>query len=804
MPKLVTQEPRYLTASLDLDLPSSERRVALVDAPSPAWLSGILDNAARGRPREFMDFLDLARERDGRLDSAAQRLEGAVSSLDWAVLPADVDDVKKDRAAEIALDASQMLQRLEYLPSPGSELGLGGFEDLLLDLSSAMYYGWVNPEVQWDYVERVGRWEPVRIAFRHPRRLAWDTSFRPRLYDPGARGPSGQYPGMELDPLRWLVLRGKVRPAYPTRDGLGRNAAWLYAFKRFSWKDWVQFSEQFGTPFVLGRAGANAPEKGHWDDDAMRILKDVVSKIRSRSRGVIDARDEIDILWPQVSGKSIVPAALFDACNDDIAILFLGATQGMDIRDKGTYASATVHKGVERDKVRRYGLTISNGISRGLIKGWYNLNYADGSEFNPAFWMNAEAPADTEAELKTDQGLYDLGYPLLKSDLADRYNRPLPDEDAEEDDILERQAAPNPFAGIGEEPEEGAEGEEGKAAASTRPRAPLILAEKPEDFDEDAAGEVFEGSVSEYVEVADEAAVVAREAAVKIATSWVKDQATDPGVTVFAQEIVGHLGPEYAQVIGRGKFKPVVEALYERFKLDTTGWPRGIGFDFGPEDLTFTESLGTFDKFHFSKYIKGDESEQFVRSFLEDWYGEKGGNLFDRMKAETLEEFAKGLEGRLAHLHKWQAKRIINTSVARVRGYADVQQMMDASVAAMQWYAPSGEREACKRCGSLHGTQVSVAQVHAHMMDFAKLEPEQQVQRLKDLSANHPVNPEADEELKRKYFEQYGYMQPLHPNCKCIWIMVFSAAASAIVRPRGIITMSQRWRDWKKRLCTRS
>lgn len=820
----INREPRHLAAPLDMDLPSAERRMNLADAPSPAWLRAILETATKGRPREFIDFLDLMRERDGRIDSCAQRLEGAVSSLEWSVLPADVDDDQKDRAAEIANDAERMLRRIEYLPGAGSDVGQGGFEDLLLGQASMFYYGWANPELQWDYVESSKRWEPIRAAFRHPRRLTWyEVDHVPRIYDPGSLGPAGTFPGMDLEPLRWLVTRGKVRPGYPARDGLGRTAAWLYAFKRFSWKDLIQFSEQFGTPFILGVAGGGKAEAASVvDDDTATVLKDVVRTIRSRSRGVIDGRDRIDILWPQVSGKGIIPAEVITICDDEVAILFQGATQAVAVGDKGTYASAETHKGVERDKVERYGRTESNGITFGLLRGWFAINYpesAQGFDLCPAFWLNSSQPANQESELVIDRGLYDIGYPLLKSDLSDRYNRPLPDETAEEGDVLERQAAPNPFdlfAQAGKErpsedeekkpketpPEEGEDEDEEdeeetkpkKAAATSRPFR--FLGGSPEDFDEDGASSTLESFVSEYDRVGKAAAKKAGAEAVDVATDWLKDRSFDPGVRTFAEEITQHLSPKYAKVLSHGKFKPVVEKIYEKTKKDTRGWPKGISFDFGPEDLLFKEKLGELDSLYMSSYIKNEAAQHSVKAFLEDWYGDKGGDLFKgRMKSETIQDFRDSLGSKLENIHDWQAQRIINSSVVRVRGYADVQQMMDASVGYMQWYATSAERITCDVCRRLHGTKVDVSKAYAHMLSEAKLSPSAWIAHIK---SRGPVTLDmlGSDKARREIFEVGGYQQPVHPNCRCMWLLYLTLAAADRLRP--VRTMTERWVEWRQ------
>jgi len=794
--------PRALSTPFETELPASERRT-VSQTISPAYLRAIEAEANKGQPRNLINFAETAREKDERIGMCAGRREGAVASLDWSVQPGrlgqDATEAMTDRAAEIAAEATAMLERIEYRPLPETTIGSGGFSDLLRHNESSTYYATAPLWWIWEYVD--GRFDPVQANYVHPRRIAWDENLHPRLYDPGAKGPQGRWPGMELDPLQWTVDLGQVRPGYPMRDGYARACIWLYAYAAFSWKDFVQYSEQFGTPFLIGYINGG-PNGQSGDDPSLDTtrqaqLEGIVKRFSGLKRAVVDGRDDIKALQVSSNAKHIAPVELIRLTNEAKAILFLGGTQAVDVGDHATQATSTTHLEVEHGLVKYDAEHRSNTIST-LIKNWYELNYADGPEYRPHFWLDAEEPADLKSDLEVHKGLYEMGMELSKAELREHYgiDKPVEGEAGEPDpdDVLKKTAAPNPFAvpdgteGMGAMskkcvcPECGheMEGEAGtpctslkcpecgasmvrKAEASSRPFH-RILADRPADFDEDGAGAQLEGSTGEYVEVADTAAAAARKGAVEVAETWIQTQPADPGISRFAEELSARLGPEYANIIGKAKFRPVIEAIYGRFKLDTNGWAKGVSFNFGPEDIVFKEQLATLNSTIMSKYITSDGAQAQMKGFLKEFYGERGADLFKgRMKKETINAFRTQLGSNLETIHDWQARRIINTEVVRVRSYAEVQQFMDANVSTVQWYATSLEQ--CERCKALHGTRASVSSVYTHMKTEADLDPEAWVERIK---AKPAIDPEADGETLKAYLEQHGVQPPAHPNCKCM------------------------------------
>lgn len=742
-------------------LPSSERRLTR-RAISPAWLRGVMDSAALGRPRDFVDFLDLAREDDDRISSLCERVEGVTSSLPWAVIPAPVEESGQNLAAEIAAACEDMLRQIVY--DPGSIEGRGGFEDLLCARAAGFYTGWSVQQREWAY--RDGQLVPSVYLFMHPHRFVWGdgqgTDMLMRLYDPGSQTEAGIYPGVLLDPMRYTVTRGLIRPGYPARDGLGRPAAWLFAYKNFSWKDLVQASEQFGTPWVFGIVGGGKGE-GEWDDDANGILRGIVKNIHGMSRGVYSGKDKIEVVTPAAAKGTLIPKEIVDMCNDGLSVIFVGATQGVEIRDKGTYASATVHEGVELRKVRRYALTLSQATQQSDVIPWFRLNYSVGDEYCPTVWLQAEESTDLEAEMRIDRELQRAGVPLTRSYFYDRYNRPAPDDDTG-DDIAEPTGGGEPF---------------GQMPMTALPSGPAVaLAAKPEDLGEDieeAVHETYTSHVEEYVKVADKAATAARSEATDIATTWIKDQSVDPGARAFAEEIFNVLSPGYQKVMAQGKFQPVVEAIYESYKLDVTGWPKGVSFDFSGTDIMFSETLGEIDTVYISQYVENEAAKSSVQSFLKRWYGEQGGGVFGKNTSpEIIADFRRALGGNLTKMHDWQIRRIIDTSVARTRGYSELKQAHDAYIEEMEWYAQRTERT-CAICRRLHGTIVRVDKVYAHAVAEMELGADAYIQALKGRKASHPLDPDVLKDLdnagKAKFFEQHGWQIPAHPHCACMWLV---------------------------------
>ena len=151
-------------------------------------------------------------------------------------------------------------------------------------------------------------------------------------------GLNGAYTGTPLEPKQWMVTAG---------PGLMKAGCILHFNKRLAWHDWVNFSEKFGQPGVLGHCSA---AQGTSQGDAMKAA---VRSVAGNYRGVIFGAPEnkIEFLWPQGgtgSGNLPMPEITKEV-DRQFAILYLGADLSTISRgDEGVGASLQGTEQVKR------------------------------------------------------------------------------------------------------------------------------------------------------------------------------------------------------------------------------------------------------------------------------------------------------------------------------------------------------------------------------------------------------------------------------------------------------------------------
>ena len=153
-------------------------------------------------------------------------------------------------------------------------------------------------------------------------------------------------------------------------------------------------------------------------------------------------------------------------------------------------------------------------------------------------------------------------------------------------------------------------------------------------------------------------------------------------------------------------------------------------------------AMNRIDTAYLSQYIQNQDMQGPVMKFLKEQYTEKGEGLFGRGSAEGISQFRGQFGDELSGMEDWQIRRILDTSVTRMRSYADVRQAVEAGVD-LKVYVTRGER-ACDIC-KLHIGEIIPAQGMQESMDAAARKPET--------------------------FGTFNEVPPFHPNCVCRLIM---------------------------------
>jgi len=216
----------------------------------------------------------------------------------------------------------------------------------------------------------------------------------------------------------------------------------------------------------------------------------------------------------------------------------------------------------------------------------------------------------------------------------------------------------------------------------------------------------------------------------------------------------------FNNVRAQGVLKEKAESIYNFYRLeDLSAWTDdpGIVFAFDSLDNRTLKFIQDVDSFYLSKFINNSSTESQLHKFIEEQFLKKGQGLFGRTDPDALNEFIGLLRGELIEIEGHAAKRILNTSVQRMRIWGHIGQLEEAGIEYAEIFNPSPEAEICKK---LNGEIIRVGVAR------------QAVERLSNMSARefeewlHPVTPGFIEQkgLDTAVKDGDGF-PPYHPNC---------------------------------------
>jgi phage gp29-like protein len=195
---------------------------------TPLRIRQIFERAEQGQILEQCDFFADMEERDGHICAELAKRKRGVLGLKWSLQP-------PHNATAQEITQAQNVQDLL--------LGLDDFEDVLLNLTEAIGYGFSCLELQWQLSNNV--WMPEKLLHRPARwfQLSMFNRDDVRLRD-------GSSDGAELWQAGWLVHKHKAKSGDASRSGLLRSLAFPYLFKHYALTDFNEFLEIFGLPMM--------------------------------------------------------------------------------------------------------------------------------------------------------------------------------------------------------------------------------------------------------------------------------------------------------------------------------------------------------------------------------------------------------------------------------------------------------------------------------------------------------------------------------------------------------------------------
>jgi phage gp29-like protein len=379
--------------------------------PSVIWASLIGD-----RQDAYM-FMRELEEKDEDVATHIDTLKLAVIGQECMIKPAD----ESQGATEIAEFVEDVLERIP------------NWHDSLYSMLDAAPYGLSIHEIIWGFGNINKRWSVTIEAVKdRPQELF---CFNPRWYP-----QIGQLrflrsvfdaSGGELVPEEKFVIFSH-RPRAGIRRGrpLLRSVFWPSWFKRQGLRMWLRFAEKGpGTAVVKYRSGS--------DDEANKALQaaeEIIEKI------AVAVPENFEIVHELLtSARATSPDTyikLVERQETAIARRILGQslTSRGNEGGKGSNALGKVHENIFDLVWTALAKQLAYVVNEQLVKPLVTYNY--GPDAPMPKWMLAIEPEENlKDEVTVDDTLQQMGYPISKQYVAEKYGRPIPESG---DEILER------------------------------------------------------------------------------------------------------------------------------------------------------------------------------------------------------------------------------------------------------------------------------------------------------------------------------------------------------------------------------
>ena len=387
---------------------------------------------------------------DAHVGGCIRRRKAAVKALEWGL---DRDKAKSRVAKSIeAIFADLDLSRI------------------ITEMLDAVLYGYQPMEVMWGKVG--GYLVPVDIVGKPADWFVYDEENQLRL-----RTRQSPLKGEELPARKFLVPRQDASYDNPYGFADLSMVFWPTTFKKGGLKFWVQFTEKYGAPWVIGKHPRSA------SDAETNLLLDRLEDMVQDAVAVIPDDSSVDIKEAAgKTGSTEVYERLLHFCRSEVSIALLGQNQTTEAT--ANRASAQAGLEVTRD-IRDGDKAIVQEAFNTLIRWVCELNFNDGAR--PVFEMWEQQEVDkvlaerdeklVRAGAKLTPAYFKRAYSLQDGDLVEEAAPVAPAAEFAEGEtgFPDQQALDEIVAGLS------SEALDEEAGAILRPLLDDLLAARDED-----------------------------------------------------------------------------------------------------------------------------------------------------------------------------------------------------------------------------------------------------------------------------------------------------------------------------------
>ncbi len=374
---------------------SLRQRFSPIRLLTPELLATQLDQFARGYLSPIMRTWETMERRDDRLASVAAKAKSALARYGFEIVTAQ--DAPPAEAA-------RHKEALEYfygnltVTDAYDENRVGGFSLLVRTMAHAIGRKYSVHEICWQAGES-GLTAEFRAApgwfFEN---LTGRLRFLTQDFD---------YMGVPMNPDEWLVTVG---------DGIDEACSVAYMFKHLPLKDWLNYSEKFGFPGILGKTAASQ------GSDQWEAMKTAVAAFANDFAAVCNVSDTIDLIKAEGSQGATPFQPIVEMMDRAMSILWRGADLGTQSHHgSGQGQGATLQQdetdALDEDRAQMLSETLNIHIDRRVIA----FTFGAGVQPLARVRIRTRETRDLTFDLKAIAALVPLGLPISVADTLGRF-----------------------------------------------------------------------------------------------------------------------------------------------------------------------------------------------------------------------------------------------------------------------------------------------------------------------------------------------------------------------------------------------
>ncbi|MDH7604729.1 MAG: DUF935 family protein [Melioribacter sp.] len=294
-----------------------------------------------------------------------------------------------------------------------SKLNLNKIYDDILD---ALLFGFSVIEIIWEIKDN--KFVPVDLIEKPQEWFIFDKNNTLKIRNK----KFGYYEfaeGEDLPDYKFILVQNNPDYNNPYGERLLSKVYWPVMFKRASFEKWHNYSEKFGTPFLLGYYSdiMTEQEKNDLLDKIEEAIENNIALIKQGT--ILEFKESMKYQAGDIFENMI------ELQNKEISKAVLGETLTIEVERSGSYKAAEIHK----EMLEYLGLSDKKLVEAAfntLIKFYMQINY--GKDEQIKFKLNKKESIINASE-KRDKILSEMGIKFTKEYFKKRYN--LSDKDFE-------------------------------------------------------------------------------------------------------------------------------------------------------------------------------------------------------------------------------------------------------------------------------------------------------------------------------------------------------------------------------------